>query len=165
MSEHATFQLEHAAPQRVDEAIAIDDDVSHVDILLLHSQESWRDGMRWVDAVRKALRLSRIDERSLVLTDLSSLPGDHLVTPPDAGAEIGLPYDVMDIFPDEPQAYGRNHNPADLPLLRGDLISREHFTITPQLGEAGLKLVIRDSHSVNGSALRVHQHDDELIRS
>ena len=163
MSEHATFQLEHATPERVDETVVVDESLSHIDILLLHNKESWRDGMRWVEAVRKALRLSRIDERSLVLTDMSSLPGDHLLTPPPAGAEIGLPYDVMDIFPEETTLYGRDHNPGGLPLLGGELTSREHLRITPHLGAAGLSLAISDVRSVNGSALRSYQHSAEPL--
>ena len=164
MSEYATFQLEHAAPARVSETIAIDETVSHIDVLLLHNHERWHDDMRWVEAVRKALRLSRIDERSLVLSDLSSLPGDHQYIAPVAGSELGLPYDVMDIFPEEPQLYGREHNPSGLPLLSGELVSREHFSITPHLGDAGLRLTIHDSRSVNGSALVVHRHAGELVR-
>ena len=160
MSEFATFQLDHTAPERVDETISIDENVSHIDVLLLHNHEQWRDGMRWVEAVRKALRLSRIDERSLVLTDLSSLAGDHEYDAPPAGSEYGLPYDVMDIFPDETQPFGRNHNPASLPILAGELVSREHFSITPRLGEAGLQLTIHDARSVNGSRLKIHQHAD-----
>lgn len=163
MSQHATFQLEHAAPRRVQETIAVDETLSHIDILLLYNQEAWRDGMRWVEATRKALRLNRIDERSLVLTDLSSLPGDHLNYPPAAGSEIGLPSDVMDIFPDETVLYGREHNPSRLPLLAGELTSREHLRITPHLGATGLSLTIADVRSVNGSQLRTYQHSGEPL--
>lgn len=158
MSERATFDLPYPAPERANEIIAIDETVTHIDILLPYSQERWQDGMRWVTAVRKALRLSRIDERSLVLTDLSSLPNGHDILPPHAGSEIGLPHDVMDIYPDEAQQFGRSHNPADLPILRSELVSRNHFSITPRLGEAGLSLAILDLSSVNGSGVRV-QHD------
>jgi hypothetical protein len=146
------------------EVVSIDESVSHIDVLLLANQESWRDGMRWVGAMHKALRLSRIDERSLVLTDLSSLPGDHQRESPPAGSELELPYDVMDIYDNEPQLFGRNHNPANFALLRSELTSREHFSITPHLGEAGLRLAIRDERSVNGSSLRVHHLAPELAR-
>ena len=77
MSEQVTFDLSYAAPQRVHEVVRIDETVSHIDILLPHSEESYADGLRWVNSLRKALRVHRIDERSLMLSDLSSVDGDH----------------------------------------------------------------------------------------
>lgn len=158
MSEQATFDISYSAPQRVREVVQIDETVSHIDILLPHSEESYVDGLRWVNALRKALRIHRIDERSIMLSDLSSLEGDHFYRAPDRGAEEAMPAMVMDVIDNETVTYGRNHNPADLEILSDRLISREHLKITPRLGEAGLVLAFTDEMSTNGSDLVVVRH-------
>ena len=157
MSERSTFELGYSAPERVNETVLIDDDVSHIDILLPQNREEWRDGFHWINVVRKSLRVSRIDERSLVLSDLSAFDGSHDAAPPAPESEFGAPYDVMDIIPEEDYVLGREHNPADLPILRSEVVSRRHLVITPYLGETGLLLAFRDTSSVNGSGLRVYR--------
>ena len=158
MSEQETFDISYAAPRRVREVVQIDETVSHIDILLPHSEESYVDGMRWVNALRKVLRVHRIDERSIILSDLSSLEGDHFYQAPSSGAEETMPAMVMDIFDSETAVYGRDYNPAGLEILSDRLISREHLKITPRLGEAGLMLAFTDEISTNGSDLVVVRH-------
>lgn len=157
MSELSTFELGYSAPERVNETIMIDETVSHIDILLPQNVEQWQDGLRWVNTIQKALRLSRIDERSLVISDLSALTGDHATVTPVTESEFGQPFDVMDIHPEEPYIIGREHNPSHLPLLQNVLVSHRHLAITPHLGELGLGLTLRDLNSTNGSSLRVHR--------
>lgn len=155
MGELSTFELGYNAPERVNETVVIDETVSHIDILLPQNREEWRDGFRWVNAVKKALRISHIDERSLVMSDLSEIEGDHEIAPPEPGSELGVPYDVIDIDQDEIHILGREHNPAGLPILTSELVSRRHMTITSRLGEMGLSLTFQDMASVNGSTLKV----------
>lgn len=155
MSELSTFELGYSAPERVNETVVIDESILHIDILLPQNHEEWRDGFRWVNVAKKALRISHIDERSLMLSDLSGVEGNHETTPPELGSELGVPYDVMDIGQEEIYIIGREHNPAGLPILTSELVSRRHMTITSRLGETGLSLVFRDTASVNGSTLRV----------
>jgi pSer/pThr/pTyr-binding forkhead associated (FHA) protein len=159
MSEYSTYDIGYTSPQRVRETVHIDDTVSHIDILLPFAEEDLRDGFRWVNSIRKTLRLSRIDERSLVLSDLSSIKGDHGNNPPAFRAEDDLPFDVMDIMDQETATYGRDHNPANLEILANPLVSREHLRITPYLGEAGLSLAFSDQRSTNGSGLVVVRHE------
>lgn len=151
MSEQSTFQISYTSPERVNKTVLIEESVSHIDILLPYPEETFIDGLRWVNTVRKALRIHSIDERSLVLSDLSSLRGDHLTERLVHDAQDGMPFDVMDIEHEEPVAYGREHNPANLDILANPLVSREHFKITPYLGSAGLKLAFVDHRSTNGS--------------
>lgn len=168
MSERSTFELGYSAPERVNETVPIDHNVSHIDILLPQNREEWRDGFHWVNVVKKALRVSRIDERSLVLSDLSAFEGNHDTAPPVPHSEFDAPYDVMDIIPEEDYILGREHNPAGLTILRSELVSRRHLAITPHLGEAGLSLAFRDTASVNGSALRVYRtspHTDSVYEA
>ena len=158
MSEHATFDISYSAPQRVREVVQIDETVSHIDILLPHSEESYVDGLRWVNSLRKALRVHHIDGRSMILSDLSSIEGDHFYQAPAPGTEEALPAMVVDILDEETATYGREHNPAGLEILSDRLISREHLKITPRIGEAGLTLAFSDEISTNGSGLAVVRH-------
>lgn len=158
MSEQATFDISYTPPQRVRETIHVDETISHIDILLPHAEESFVDGMRWVNALRKALRIHHIDEHSLLLSDLSSIEGDHYFQAPVTAAEENMPTIALDIVDSETAAYGRNHNPANLDILSDRLISREHLRITPYLGEAGLVLAFTDEVSTNGSDLVVVRH-------
>lgn len=165
MSERSTFELGYSAPERVNETVLIDHDVSHIDILLPQNREEWRDGFHWVNVVKKALRVSRIDERSLVLSDLSAFDGNHDTMPPAPHSEFGMPHDVMDIIPEEDYILGREHNPSGLTILSSEVVSRRHLVITPRLGEAGLSLTFRDAASVNGSALRIYRTSPHIDTS
>lgn len=159
MSERSTFDIGYVSPERIRETVLADETVSHIDILLPFAEESFIDGFRWVNSVRKTLRLNRISERSVVLSDLSSIKGDHNFNPPDAGIEGEMPFDVMDIFDEETTVYGREHNPANLEILANPLVSREHIQITPRLGMAGLELFFNDEGSTNGSGLVAVRHE------
>lgn len=152
MSEQSTFEISYTSPERVKETVLIDEYVSHIDILLPYPGETLIDGIRLVNSVRKALRIHSINERSLVLSDLSSLSGNHLTERLPHDAQDGMPFDVMDIEDGEAVIYGREHNPANLEILANTFISREHFKITPHLGSTGLKLALWDWRSTNGSS-------------
>jgi hypothetical protein len=163
MSERSTFEIGHyTTPQRVNETVLVDDTVSHIDILLPFAEEAHREGLRWVDSIRKTLRLHRIDERSLVLSDLSSIKGGQEHNPVAPGIEHEMPFDVMDVIDGESVLYGRDHNPAELEILANPLVSREHFKITSHLGSTGLKLSFEDERSTNGSTIVVVRHEAEV---
>lgn len=146
MTEINTYDaLAYGKIPRMNDVVSIDTDapnVAHIDIMLPNGFNS-----AW-----KALRLHRIDTRSLVVSDLSSLSTEHELDFPVSDTDF--PSMVVDLFPDEEMVFGRNHNPEHLPILDTVVISRRHFALRPAIGEAGLMLALYDLQSHNGSILR-----------
>ncbi|GEM_PF-1817097 len=158
MSERFTVDFPLPRPPRMDETVTIDDSVRHIDVLLPYPAEAVQDGLRFFNLSWKPLRINRIDERSLVLNDLSGvqMPAGHEL-PTDI--DPAVPYEVMDIYGGAERVFGRHPsaNLAQLAILDTFYMSRSHFSIAAQLDEAGLSLHFRDLDSKNGSQLRVHR--------
>lgn len=159
MSEQSTYDAGYSRIERINDRILVTDDTQALDLLLPHYGLSTHNGLT-VGALFnfKALRLNRIDDRSMVASDLSFIAGDHRETSPPMGVEYDAPFTPIDLFENEPIILGRDtrFNPDNLDILADSRVSRQHLKITPSLGEKGLLLAILDSGSMNGSRLLVH---------
>lgn len=164
MNEQSTFDAEYAVIERINDHVLITDDTQAIDLLLPHYGLSTHRGIALGASFDfKTLRLNRIDDRSMVASDLSFVPGDHREILPQLGAEYDAPYMPIDLIEDEPVVLGRDpqYNLNHLDILADARVSRRHIKLTPSLGEKGLMLAIRDSGSMNGSSLLVHEHPSE----